>query len=152
MFGGLLWTAIWATAYFNAGNLVGVYEKKYGVLKSITPTFNQDVLHSYWINVGIVIVLEVVMAIYKMIARQWTKKLALFNAFYQIIAASVFLIMISNADLFNQSFITYMNDLFAFHDNWSKIFLIITGIIVVVIAINDSYQGFRKARIKHFTK
>ncbi|MFT8321831.1 MAG: hypothetical protein ABF649_13070 [Bacillus sp. (in: firmicutes)] len=152
VFGGLLWTAIWATVYYNAGNLLGVYEKKSGVLEFVMPVFNLEVLHAYWMIIGMVIVLEIAIAFYKMITGKWTKKLALFHAFYQLISVSIFIMMISNIKLFNPAFITYMDAIFTFHDDWLKLSLAVTGIIVVFIALFDCYQGFRKAKIKYFTK
>lgn len=48
VFGGLMWTAIWATLYFYANHLVGVYHGTENGLKFVAPTFNQDVLLQYW--------------------------------------------------------------------------------------------------------
>ena len=47
-----MWTAIWATLYFYANHLVGVYHGTENGLKFVAPTFNQDVLLQYWPNFG----------------------------------------------------------------------------------------------------
>ncbi|MFP5303692.1 hypothetical protein R2R70_21160, partial [Cobetia sp. SIMBA_158] len=47
IFGGFMWTAIWATIYFNANHLVGIYEGTENGLKFVMPAFNQEVLFQY---------------------------------------------------------------------------------------------------------
>ena len=54
-----MWTAVWATLYFYANHLVGVYEGTENGLNFVAPTFNQDVFLQYWPIVVIMIVLEI---------------------------------------------------------------------------------------------
>ena len=73
-----MWTAIWATLYFYANHLVGVYEGNAEGLKFVTPVFNQEILLSYWPIVLVVIGFEIsYIALYKLIKGQWTKKMAI---------------------------------------------------------------------------
>ncbi|MBS4189945.1 hypothetical protein KHA94_06965 [Bacillus sp. FJAT-49705] len=147
VFGGLLWTAIWVTFYFNAARLLGIYEKGEHGLEFIAPTFNHEVLLSYWPIVVIVIGLEVALTIYKWITAQWTIRVAWLNAIFQIVSSIAIIVIFSDTNLLNPEFIEYLNKLFSFSfDLKSKIMLGVM-IICVFFAALDTYQGFRKARI-----
>lgn len=148
VFGSLLWTAIWATGYFYAANLLGVYEKGREGLELVAPTFNQEVLHSYWPLVVMVIGLEVATAIYKWISAQWTKKVASLNMILQLISSIVFIVIFSNPHLFNIAFVQYLSDLFSFSYNPKNSIYWGAMIIFVIFAAIDSYKGFRKANIR----
>ncbi|MEH7275327.1 hypothetical protein, partial [Neobacillus vireti] len=148
VFLGLLWTAIWASVYFNASSLLGVYEKGRNGLEFVIPAFNQEVLQSYWPLVVLVIVLDIAMALYKLKTRQWTRKLAILNTVIHGAASIVFIVIASNNQLFNSGFVTYMTDLFSITgdlDNW-----IFGGAVFIFLlfAVIDVYQGFRKAAIQ----
>ncbi|MCR2805575.1 hypothetical protein [Paenibacillus soyae] len=145
VFGSLVWTAIWASVYFNAAHLVGIYEKGHDGLIFVTPTFNQDVLLSYWPMVVIVIGLEVSSSIYKWIAAQWTRKVAWMNAAFQLISSVIFIYMISDSQLFTTAFVSYMTDLFAMTDNSKRGIYGLAVSAFVIYAVIDAYQGFRKA-------
>ena len=100
----LFWTALWATCYFYADRLFGVYEKGEHGLIFVTPALNQDVLISYWPLIVVVIVLEVGLAIYKLVERKWTKKMALFNTVLQIVVTAIFIFILINPNLFELDF------------------------------------------------
>lgn len=93
IFGSLLWTAIWATFYFYANQLVGVYEGNGDGLELVTPAFNQEVLLRYWPVVVIVIGFEISLTIYKLIKGQWTKRIAIANTILQLIGTIVFIVL-----------------------------------------------------------
>jgi hypothetical protein len=149
VFGSLLWTAIWATLYFYANQLVGVYENNGDGLEFVTPVFNQEVLISYWPLVLISIGMEVILALYKFIKGQWTNKMAIFNTIYEVVATIILIVIFSNPNLFHQKFIPYMTDLFTITGeplvNW-----LVGGTIIlfVVFAVINVVDGFRKARIR----
>ncbi|MBT2667127.1 hypothetical protein J7J00_16645 [Bacillus sp. ISL-4] len=147
IFASLLGLSVFAALYFNAANLLGVYEKRNGSLIFVTPSFNQDVLNSYWLLVSCVVIIGVLLAIYKLFLRRWTLKLALFHAIYQLLSTLTFIIIISNPDLLNPEFIAYQKTLFS-NDEWKT--SIYWGLILISIffAVYDSYQGFRKAKIR----
>ncbi|PEZ77723.1 hypothetical protein [Bacillus sp. AFS017274] len=147
IFASLLGLSVFAALYFNAANLLGVYEKRNGSLIFVTPSFNQDVLNSYWLLVSCVVIIGVLLAIYKLFLRRWTMKLALFHAIYQLLSTLTFIIIISNPDLLNPEFIAYQKTLFS-TDEWKT--SIYWGLILISIffAVYDSYQGFRKAKIR----
>ncbi|MDF2856578.1 MAG: hypothetical protein K0Q87_2429 [Neobacillus sp.] len=147
VFGGLLWTAIWATVYFNAAHLAGVYEKGENGLEFVIPTFNQEVLQSYWPLVVLVIGLEIAVALYKWFASQWTMKVAFLNTTWQLVASIVFIVIFRDPDLFNTVFIDYMYDLFSIKNDLSNQIIGSAIVIVVVFAAIDIIQGFRKAKI-----
>lgn len=150
VFLGLLWTAIWASVYFNASSLLGVYEKGNNGLEFVMPTFNQGVLFSYWPLVVIVIGLEIAVAAYKLHKGQWTRRMAALNSVMHGLSSLVFIIIISNNQLFNPAFVTYINDLFSITGdvgNWIYWGAVFTFLLFAAI---DIYQGFRKANLKNF--
>jgi hypothetical protein len=149
VFLGLLWTAIWASLYFNASSLLGVYEKGDNGLEFVMPTFNQEVLLSYWPLVVIVIGLEVAAAFYKLLKGQWTRKIATLNTVVHSVSSIVLIVIISNNKLVNPAFVTYMTDLFSITgdvDTWIFWGAIVTFLLFAAI---DVYQGFRKANLKN---
>ncbi|MGF9770677.1 HAAS signaling domain-containing protein [Bacillus albus] len=149
VFGGLMWTAIWATLYFYANHLVGVYNATESGLKFVAPTFNQDVLLQYWPIVVIVIVFEIGISLYKLVQGQWTKKLAIGNAILQIVGTIVFIVIVVNPHLFNEGFITYVANVFTTSPEEFKNWLIGGGIIIYILsAALNIFDGFRKARIR----
>ncbi|MFE4706183.1 HAAS signaling domain-containing protein [Peribacillus simplex] len=147
IFASLLGLSVFAALYFNAANLLGVYEKRNGSLIFVTPSFNQEVLNSYWLLVSCVVLIGVLLAIYKLFLRRWTLKLALFHAIYQLLSTLTFIIIISNPDLLNPEFFAYQRTLFSI-DEWKT--SIYWGLILISIffTVYDSYQGFRKAKIR----
>lgn len=147
VFGGLLWTTIWATVYFKAAHLAGVYEKGKNGLEFVIPTFNQEILQSYWPLVVLVIGLEIAVALYKWFAAQWTIKVALFNTVWQLVGTIVFIVIFRDPDLFNTAFINYMSELFSINNDLRNPIIGTAIVIVVVFAAIDIIQGFRKARI-----
>ncbi|WP_075307392.1 HAAS signaling domain-containing protein [Bacillus wiedmannii] len=149
VFGGLMWTAIWATLYFYANHLVGVYHGTESGLKFVAATFNQDVLLQYWPIVVIVIVFEIGISLYKLVQGQWTKKLAIGNAILQIVGTIVFIVIVVNPHLFNEGFITYMANVFTTSPEEVKKWLIGGGIIIYILsAALNIFDGFRKVRIR----
>jgi hypothetical protein len=148
VFGYLFWTAIWATLYFYANHLVGIYEGNGNRLEFVTPVLNQEVLVSNWPIVLVVIGLEIALALYKFIKGQWTKQVAVFNTVTELIGALVFLVIISNPNLLHQEFIAYMTDLFTINAEQLKRW-IVGGVIsiYVVFAVFNVFDGFRKSRI-----
>ncbi|WP_235924816.1 hypothetical protein [Neobacillus sedimentimangrovi] len=91
-----MWTAIWATLYFYADRLIGIYRGGGEGLEFKIPTFNQDVLLEYWPVVVVIIVLEVALAFYKLIIGQWTKRMAIFNTVLELFSTIVFIFTIKS--------------------------------------------------------
>ncbi|MGM0889018.1 MAG: HAAS signaling domain-containing protein [Bacillota bacterium] len=147
VFASLLGLSVFAALYFNAANLLGVYEKRNGSLIFVTPSFNQDVLNSYWLLVSCVVIIGVLLAIYKLFLSRWTLKLALFHAIYQLLYTLTFIIIISNPDLLNPEFLAYQRTLFSI-DEWKTSIYWGLILITIIFAAYDSYQGFRKAKIR----
>ncbi|MGE7760236.1 HAAS signaling domain-containing protein [Peribacillus sp. NPDC097895] len=147
VFGSLLGISIFAALYFNAANLLGVYEKSKEGLTFVTPSFNQEVLNSYWPLIFCIIIFGAFLAIYKLLAGQWTRKLAWFHAGYQLLTTITFIIIISNPNLLTDEFIAYMSKLFSTLE-WNV--SIYWGLILLTtfFAAYDSFQGFRKANIR----
>ncbi|WP_367888188.1 HAAS signaling domain-containing protein [Bacillus wiedmannii] len=149
VFGSLMWTAIWATLYFYANHLVGVYHATENGLKFVTPTFNQVVLLQYWPIVVVMIVFEVAISLFKLVQGQWTKKLAIGNAILQIAGTIVFIVIVVNSNLFTEGFITFVANVFATSPEEFKTWLIGGGILIYIIsAVLNIFDGFRKARIR----
>lgn len=149
VFGSLMWTAIWATFYFYANHLVGVYEKGGNGLEFVTPAFNQDVLLRYWPIVVIMIGLEIALSLYKLIKGQWTKRMAICNTVLQLIGTIVFIVVLLNPNVISKDFITYMTDLFTITSNQFKTWIVGGGIFIFMLAaIINIFDGFRKAKIR----
>jgi hypothetical protein len=147
VFASLLGLSVFAALYFNAANLLGVYEKRNGSLIFVTPSFNQDVLNSYWLLVSCVIIMGALLAIYKLFLGRWTLKLAFFHAIYQLLYSLAFIIIISNPDLLNPEFLAYQRTLFSI-DEWKSSIYWGLILISIIFAAYDTYQGFRKAKIR----
>ena len=147
VFASLLGLSVFAALYFNAANLIGVYEKRNGSLIFVTPSFNQDVLNSYWLLVSCVMIMGVLLTIYKLFLGRWTLKLALFHAIYQLLYTLAFIIIISNPDLLNPEFLAYQRTLFSI-DEWKSSIYWGLILIFIIFAAYDTYQGFRKAKIR----
>lgn len=143
----LIWTAIWATVYFYAQQLLGIYVNKGNGLEFVTPALNQDVLLSYWPFVVSVIGLEIALAFFKLIKGQWTRKLAIFNTVYEVIATVVIIVIMINPNMFQLEFTSYMADLFSITIEQFKN-RVISGVIFlfVIFGVFNVYDGFRKAR------
>ncbi|HZH62128.1 MAG TPA: hypothetical protein VEY70_21695 [Metabacillus sp.] len=146
VFGSFLWIAIWATLYFYANQLIGVYENAGSGLEFVTPAMNQHVLLQYWPIVVIFIGIEILLTLYKLIKGQWTKRMALYNTIVELIGTVVLILILINPNLFTSDYIIYMEDLFSVSANQFKTSLIggILLIYVVSAAINV-YDGYRKA-------
>lgn len=148
VFGDLMWTAIWATFYFYANQLAGVYKSVGDRLEFVIPAFNQEVLLRYWPIVVIVIGFEIALALYKLIKGQWTKRMAICNTGLQIIVSIVFIVILIDPNLMSQEFITYMTELFTITSNQFKTWIVGGGIFFFMAgAAFNVYDGFRKARI-----
>ncbi|PKG22971.1 hypothetical protein [Niallia nealsonii] len=148
VFGSLLWTAIWATLYFYANHLLGVYQGGGNRLEFITSAMNQDILLKYWPIVVVIIGAEITFALYQLIKGQWTKNMAIINSIIEILATVVFIVVFSHPDLLNKEFILYMTDLFSITALQLKVW--ITGGIIsicIVFAVIHIFDGFRKSRI-----
>ncbi|TDK59465.1 hypothetical protein E2K98_19790 [Bacillus salipaludis] len=149
VFGSLLWTAIWATLYFNANHLVGVYIGGGEGLKFVTPSLNQEVLLWYWPIVLVVIGLEIALALYKLIKGQWTKRMAICNTALQLIATIVFIVIFRNPNVITHDYITYMSNSFTITANQFELWIVGGGILIFMISSAISvFDGFRKARIR----
>ncbi|TKH31174.1 hypothetical protein FC692_04770, partial [Bacillus cereus] len=149
VFAGLMWTAVWATLYFYANHLVGVYNGTANGLKFVSPTFNQDVLLQYWPIVIIMIVFEICISLYKLAQGQWTQRLAIGNAILQIAGTIVFIVIVVNPHVFNAGFITYLANAFTISPEEFKTWLIGGGIFFYMLsAAINILDGFRKASIR----
>jgi hypothetical protein len=148
VFGSLMWTAIWATLYFYADRLMGVYRGGGDGLEFKIPAVNQDVLLGYWPIVVVIIALEAGLALYKLIIGQWTKRMAIFNTILELFATIVFIFILLNPNLLQQEFVTYMSNLFSISAAQLKSWMLSSIIIIFIIYAGISiYDGIRKSRI-----
>ena len=151
VFFGLFWTAIWATLYFKASELLGIYEKSEAdnKLTFVEPLFNNDVLISFWPIVAVFMVIEIGLILYKWMVGRWTNNIAILNLIHHIAAFIFILVFINQENLFNMEFIQYLGDLFTveqanIQNLWNKgIYGIV--LIIFITSILDSIGGFRKA-------
>ncbi|PEY30632.1 hypothetical protein CN354_24845 [Bacillus cereus] len=148
VFGSLLWTAIWATVYFYANHLVGIYRVSKHGPDFAAPALNQDVLLQYWPIVLGVIGLEIALSIYKLIKGQWTKGIAIFNTALQLIGTIVFIVIVTNPNIMNQNFITYTADLFTITTKQLESRIVGGAVFFFVLSAAISvWDGIRKAKI-----
>ncbi len=149
VFGSLLWTAIWATFYFYANHLVGIYEESENGLVFVTPSLNQEVLLSYWPIVLVVIGIGIAFAIYQLIKGQWTTKMAIFNTINELIGTIVFIVIVSNSNLMLPEFLMYMTNVFEMSAEQFRAWVVGGGItLYLVFAVFNVFDGFRKSRIR----
>lgn len=146
VFFSLLWTSIWAAVYFNADRLIGIYEKGPEGLVFIAPLFNQDILLRYLPVVIVVIVLEVGLALYKLIQMHWTKSMAIYNAVSQILFAVVFIVILINPNLITSDFIHYMTDVLNITtENFKWLLFVTVSLGFIIATIINIVDGIRKA-------
>ncbi|RID86208.1 hypothetical protein D1953_10570 [Peribacillus asahii] len=143
VFGGLMWTSIWATLYFYAEHLVGVYRGSETGLEFVVPALNHEVLLRYWPIVVVIIGGEIALSLYKLMKGQWTKSIAIVNMVVQVVGTVVFIVIFSNPDLLHPKFLAYIAD-FKQLETWAVGGVISIFIISAAIAVFD---GFRKAKI-----
>ena len=147
VFGSLMWTAIWATLYFYAQHLVGVYKGGRNGLEFVTPSLNQEVLLSYWPIVVMIIGLEIAISLYKLLKGQWTKNMAICNTVLQLIGTIVFIVIVLNPNLLSKEFTIYMTDLLAVTASQFKTWLVGGGIFFYIVsAAINVFDGFRNSR------
>ena len=147
VFGSLMWTAIWATLYFYAQHLVGVYKGGRNGLEFVTPSLNQEVLLSYWPIVVMIIGLEIAISLYKLLKGQWTKNMAICNTVLQLIGTIVFIVIVLNPNLLSKEFTIYMTDLLAITASQFKTWLVGGGIFCYIVsAAINVFDGFRNSR------
>ena len=148
VFGSLMWTAIWATLYIYANQLVGVYEGSGNRLEFVMPALNQDVLLQYWPIIVMIIGVEIALSLYKLLKAQWTKRMAIYNAIFQIITTIIFISILVNPNLMNEQFIAYMTDLFTITTDQLNTSIIRSVVVIYIISAAVSvFDGFKKARI-----
>ncbi|WLR46413.1 hypothetical protein LC065_12580 [Halobacillus litoralis] len=157
VYGAFLWTAIWGTVYFHADHLLGIYENQGEGLTFITPALNQDVLISYWAGVVLVIGLEIALALYKLLKKEWTKGVVWFNTIQELLSIGIFVWIITNERLFQPAFIGYIADLFGVNaaqvESGLAWRIAAIFIIFAVWNIMDGWikykRGVRKTKLKH---
>lgn len=148
IFGSLLWIAIFIGVYFNASHLIGIYEKVQGKIQLIIPTFNQEILQSFWLIIISALIIEIAFVFYKLIARQWTSKLAIMNTVRNIVSTIVFIVIISTDQLITDEFYTYLEDLLNLSLELKNSVIIVSIVLWLFISILDIVQGFRKGKSK----
>ncbi|WP_160723677.1 HAAS signaling domain-containing protein [Bacillus sp. USDA818B3_A] len=143
VFFGLLWTAIWASLYFFAYQLIGIYESGEDGLTLVAPAFNQEILFQYWPIVAVLIAFEIALTLYKFIKGQWTRKLAILNSIHEFIATVILSYILLTPNILTPEFINYKTG-FENLDTW---FIEVIIIIFAIAAVINIIDGFRKARL-----
>ncbi|WP_046173490.1 HAAS signaling domain-containing protein [Domibacillus indicus] len=142
VFFGLLWTSIWAALYFYANQLIGIYEGGEDGLTLVAPVFNQEILLQYWPLAAALLAFELALTLYKFIKGQWTKRLAIVNAIYELTATVILSIILLTPNILTPEFADYKTG-FEHLDTWLIPMVII---IFAVFAVSNGIDGFRKAR------
>lgn len=148
VFGTLMWTTIWATVYFYANHLIGIYRSEGDELQFVTPTFNQDVLLQFWPLVAVIVLLEIILAIYKLTMKQWTKGLAVVEIVSEIIGAVFFIIILTNENVWNAAFVKEMAETFNTApeqlEAWFQGGIVFLSLFAIAVT---AFESIRKARI-----
>ncbi|WP_391207082.1 HAAS signaling domain-containing protein [Psychrobacillus sp. L4] len=147
IFGSLLEIGIFSAVYFNAVRLLGVYENIDGRLQLTIPSFNQEVLQSFWLIVVIAIAVEVTLVCYKFVIGQWTMNVAILNIVRHVISSIVVIVLFSNSSFINPDFKAYLEGLKNSPFEMQGPFQLVIILLFVVIAVIDVMKGFRKANI-----
>lgn len=146
VFWQLFWIAVWLTVYFYANRLIGIYEGSENGLQFVMPALNQDILLSFWPLVIGVSILQIGLVLFKLFERQWTKRLAIFNAVVEVTLTVVFILILVTPNLLNETFIASMSDLLNISNSqWDTWFIAAILIITIISTILDIYDGFKKA-------
>lgn len=140
-----VWIAIWASLYFYADRLFGIYEGGRVQFEPQIAAFNQDILHAFWPIAVVVIALEVALAVYKFIKKKWTKTVAIFNTVVEIVGTAMFTVILLQPQVWNDTFISYLSNKLPLTATGLSSGLIVIALIFTVISIMD---GFRKAKIR----
>lgn len=112
----------------------------------MTPTFNQEVLLSFWPIIVLLLGAEIALAIHKLIKKRWTKRMATFYMIYKIVSVITFIFILTRSNLITVDFLAVISELFNTMPAIVKDFMIWGGILLLVIfAINTIYHHFRKA-------
>lgn len=149
LYTSLIWTAIWGTTYFYADHLLGIYENGESGFRMVTPSFNQEVLMSFWPLIMLLIGAEVALAIYKIIKKQWTYKLATLYTINVIVSFGIFITILMQTDLFTLEFLKYLGTLFHTTPLIIKHRLVWVSIAIMVISAGIAiFDVYRKANIK----
>ncbi|SER79729.1 hypothetical protein SAMN04487944_11082 [Gracilibacillus ureilyticus] len=150
VYGAIIWTAIWATIYFYADHLLGIYEKGENGWKLVTPAVNQDLLLSFWPFVILFIGSEIFLVVYKLIKREWDSKMAWFTTIYEIISSIVFIIIFTRPNFFKEDFLQLnsemLNTSLSVVENSFIWGLCIIFILNALYTVSDS---FKRAKIIH---
>ena len=148
VFFSLFWTSIWASVYFNADKLIGIYESGAEGLSFVAPVFNQDILRNYMPFIIIVVVLEIGLAIYKLIQPHWTKSMAIYNTISQILFTAIFIVILMNPNLITSDFTNYMTDLLNMTiEKFTWLLFIAVSIGLVIATVFNIIDGLRKANM-----
>ncbi|MGE7920599.1 HAAS signaling domain-containing protein [Viridibacillus sp. NPDC093762] len=132
-FGSLVWTAIWVSIYFNADRLIGVYLKREDDLIFKYPTFNQQILNDFWILIVIIAVLGIALSLFKRIQGQWTKKVVVFQTFYELIATAAFIIIITRPNIIEPEFTKYLLNFIDMQEDRFVLLIVLATIVIAVI-------------------
>lgn len=141
----VIWTSVWVMVYFNADRLLGIYELQAGEITFVMPVLNQDVLSTWWMLIVLIISAEVALCIMKLLDRQWTKKVAFFQAAYEILSAAILIFIITRPNFFREDFLVEMAGLF---NTTPYIFVNNFLFWIIVISIIASLLGIFEARKK----
>jgi hypothetical protein len=145
VFFSLLWTVLWVAVLLNSG----WYRNNNGseVFYSL---FNKEELMIYMPAIVGVVVVEIGLAIYKLVKAQWTKMLVVLNGVYHIFVAILLCLMVSNPNLFNQQFIEVFLDMGVDSSNWLTIIWGTVGLTIIysLYDIVKSIQAWRSPMIE----
>ncbi|MBK3495145.1 hypothetical protein JFL43_09810 [Viridibacillus sp. YIM B01967] len=132
-FGTLVWTAIWVSIYFNADRLLGVYVNEADNLVFKFSTFNQQILNDFWVLIVVIAVLGIALALYKLQQGQWTKKVVIFQSFYELISTAAFIIIITRPNIIEPEFTKYLLTYVDMQEERSVFLIVLVAVVISII-------------------
>lgn len=134
-------TVIWLTAYFYAPKLLAVYEMNNDDIRYVSSAVNEDVLFSFWPIVVVVAILELVIAVWKFIEKQWTIRLAIAQTITELVKLVTVIVIFTAPNLWNPLFIEKLTSrVDAEVLSWGLTALLFLLAIGTIMTIIDSFK------------
>ena len=150
----MFFTILFTTLVFFKPQLIAVYIKRAGTTE-VTPLFNSQRLQIYLVTVLIVAVIQLCVAGWKFVQKNWNVPLAIANAIQNILCSILIILMFNDRQLFNNDFFAEMGEIFKISaaevtDYWFLGTMLFSVVIFAGLALWDSISGFLKCRRKPF--
>lgn len=147
---GIVISTVFLLLLYFTPQLLGVHIWENSNL-TIIPFFQTEVLQRYYPAIFLLIIAAITVGILKLVAGQWTVKLAVLNGVYNVLTVIVLGTMLYKQDIFNTEFLKGLAKIFempldSFLTGWQSGCLV-TIVVILLICVYDSVDGFRRSRM-----